>query len=186
MNRIKNLRLENGLSLRELARELNISYSSLGKYERGEQEPSFETLEKISERFHVTADYLLGFSNVKNPKYVEIHKELGLTDTSIEIIKKNKENIAPGLNSFIQNPMFPELIELYTEYSMLGEISAEDLESMMQTSYGYDSFDLNNPLDLAARNLMDKFEKLPSTEAYKMYILNIFNKLLDNTTPPTD
>lgn len=95
MNRIKNLRLENGLSLRELASELNISYSSLGKYERGEQEPSFETLEKISERFHVTADYLLGFSNVKNPKYVEIHKELGLTDTSIEIIKKNKENIAP-------------------------------------------------------------------------------------------
>ena len=44
MNRIKNLRLENGLSLRDLASELNISYSSLGKYERGEQEPSFETL----------------------------------------------------------------------------------------------------------------------------------------------
>ena len=186
MNRIKNLRLENGLSLRELASELNISYSSLGKYERGEQEPSFETLEKISKRFHVTTDYLLGFSNVKNPKYMEIHKELGLTDTSIEIIKKNKENIAPGLNSFIQNPMFSELIELYTEYSILVEIPSEDLESMIQTSYVYESFDLNDSSDLAARNLMERFEKLPSTEAYKMYILNIFNKLLDNTTPPID
>ena len=50
MNRIKNLRLENDLSLRELASELNISYSSLGKYERGEQEPSFETLKKIAEK----------------------------------------------------------------------------------------------------------------------------------------
>ena len=90
MNRIKNLRLENDLSLRELASELNISYSSLGKYERGEQEPSFETLKKIAERFHVTIDYLLGFSNVKNPNYTEINKELGLTDTSIEIIRKER------------------------------------------------------------------------------------------------
>lgn len=186
MNRIKNLRLENDLSLRELANELNISYSSLGKYERGEQEPSFETLKKIAERFHVTIDYLLGFSNVKNPNYTEINKELGLTDTSIEIIRKEKGNIATGLNAFIQNPMFLELIELYTEYSMLVEIPTEDLDAMMQTSYGYDSFDLKDPLDLATKNLMDRLEKLPSTEAYRMYILNIFNKLLDSTTPPID
>lgn len=186
MNRIKNLRLENGLSLRDLASELNISYSSLGKYERGEQEPSFETLEKISQRFHVTVDYLLGFSNVKNPKYAEINTELGLTDKSIAIIKSKKSYISPGLNAFIQNPLFSELIELYTEYSMLVEIPSEDLKNIIQVSYGYDSFDLNNPLDLATKKLMDRFENLPSKEAYKMYIINIFNKLLDNTVPPTD
>ena len=104
----------------------------------------------------------------------------------MEIIKSKKSYISPGLNAFIQNPLFSELIELYTEYSMLAEIPSEDLKNIMQVSYGYDSFDLNNPLDLATKKLMDRFENLPSKEAYKMYIINIFNKLLDNTVPPTD
>lgn len=186
MNKIKSLRVENKLSLRELAAKLNISYSSLGKYERGEQEPSFDTLKKLSEYFNVTTDFILGFSNVKNPKYAGINEETRLTDNSIEIIRQNKENISLGLNAFIQNPMFIELMELYSEYVLLTDIPPKDLKELMQVSYGYDSFDLNDPLDIASKNLLDKLENLPSTEAYRMCILNIFNKILDNTKAPTD
>ena len=41
MQRLKSLREEHNLTLRQLSEKLNISYSSLGKYERAEQQPSF-------------------------------------------------------------------------------------------------------------------------------------------------
>ena len=63
MIRIKELRTEKELSLRDLSKVLDISYSSLGKYERGEQQPSFETLSKIANYFNVSIDYLLGNSD---------------------------------------------------------------------------------------------------------------------------
>lgn len=63
LSRIKELRTEQNLSLRELASQLGIAYTSLGKYERNEQQPSLETLEKIADHFHVSVDYLLGRSD---------------------------------------------------------------------------------------------------------------------------
>ncbi len=65
LSRIKELRAEQKLSLRELASRLGISYTSLGKYERNEQQPSFETIEKIADYFNVSVDYLLGRSDNK-------------------------------------------------------------------------------------------------------------------------
>lgn len=63
LSRIKELRTEQNLSLRELASRLGIAYTSLGKYERNEQQPILETLEKIADHFHVSVDYLLGRSD---------------------------------------------------------------------------------------------------------------------------
>ena len=59
MIRIKELRTEMHKSLRDVANDLNISYSSLSKYERGDQQPSYETLIRIANYFNVTTDYLL-------------------------------------------------------------------------------------------------------------------------------
>lgn len=77
LSRIKELRAEQKLSLRELASQLGISYTSLGKYERNEQQPSFETIEKIADYFNVSVDYLLGRSD--NKTYASLVFE---TDTS--------------------------------------------------------------------------------------------------------
>lgn len=88
MIRIKQLRLEQNLSLRILASELHIAYSSLGKYERGEQQPSFETLIKIANYFNVSTDYLLGISNTKstNLEISYISNYLGLNEDSIKCL----------------------------------------------------------------------------------------------------
>lgn len=53
------------LTLRDLANELGISYSTLGKYERNENEPDLGNLKKISAYFDLSIDYLLGMSYVK-------------------------------------------------------------------------------------------------------------------------
>ena len=65
--RLRLLRKKSGLSQQELANLLgSVSKSSINMYERGEREPSLETLEGIANFFNVDLDYLLGKSNIPN------------------------------------------------------------------------------------------------------------------------
>ncbi len=64
--RIKELRLSRGMSLRELADICETSKSSIGMYERGERRPKYETLEALADVFNVDLDFLLGKSDTKN------------------------------------------------------------------------------------------------------------------------
>lgn len=59
-NVFKKLRAQSGLTQQEMADKLNISRSSIGMYENGEREPSFELLETIADYFNVDMNYLLG------------------------------------------------------------------------------------------------------------------------------
>lgn len=69
----KTLRLKSGLTQQEMAEKLKISRSSIGMYENGEREPSFELLESIADFFNVDMNYLLGKSelsqNIPYPYY---------------------------------------------------------------------------------------------------------------------
>lgn len=125
MKRIKQLRQEHQLSLRDLSKELDIAYSSLGKYERGEQQPNFETLVKIANYFHVTTDYLLELTETKstNLEISYMSDYLGLTERSIHELHAYN-NLAPNnpqvkqkLNTL--NMLFTthcELLEKITDY----------------------------------------------------------------------
>lgn len=59
-NILKSLRSTKGLTQDELSKQLNISRSTIGMYEKGAREPDFETLELIADYFNVDTDYLLG------------------------------------------------------------------------------------------------------------------------------
>lgn len=61
--RLKELRLEKNLSQNELAEKLGVSQKSISNWETGVREADFETLEKMTKFFNVTADYLLGISD---------------------------------------------------------------------------------------------------------------------------
>lgn len=55
--RLKRLRLERGLSQRELATH-GVSYAYISRIEAGTRNPSVKALRRLSERLGVTADYL--------------------------------------------------------------------------------------------------------------------------------
>lgn len=57
--RLKNLRLNLGLTQTELAEKLGISTSTVGMYEQNRREPDYATINKISSLFTVSTDYLL-------------------------------------------------------------------------------------------------------------------------------
>lgn len=59
-NTLTQLRQEKGITQDELAKEIGISRSAIGMYERGERRPDFETLERIADYFGVSFNFLLG------------------------------------------------------------------------------------------------------------------------------
>lgn len=65
-SRLKDLRIEKELSLKDLSQELGISLATLSNYERNERKPDFETLIAFSNYFNVTTDYLLCTTDIRN------------------------------------------------------------------------------------------------------------------------
>lgn len=64
---LQQLRKSRGLTQDDLAEILGISLSSYQKYERDSISPSYETLCKIADFYHVTTDYLLGREPATDP-----------------------------------------------------------------------------------------------------------------------
>lgn len=66
--RIKELREEKELSQSALASEINTSQRNIGRWENGENEPTYSQLVKLSNFFGCSIDYLIGreddFGNV--------------------------------------------------------------------------------------------------------------------------
>lgn len=68
MLRLRELRVERGLTLLDVALEMDVSQSAMQQYETGAIEPSIGMLVKLSDFFyHVTIDYLVGKSPVREP-----------------------------------------------------------------------------------------------------------------------
>ena len=57
---LKELRIENGMTQKQLASKLNITDVSIRDWENRGREPSYETLCKIAKIFDVTVGQLLG------------------------------------------------------------------------------------------------------------------------------
>jgi len=66
--RLRNIRKDLNLTLRELGQELNISFSALASYERGEHLIQSDTLITLSKISNYSIDYILGRNKEKNIK----------------------------------------------------------------------------------------------------------------------
>ncbi len=71
--RLKELRKEFNLTQAKLAKKLNIANTIISEYERGHYPISTATLYSLSNKFHISSDYLLGKTN--KIKYLEKPKE---------------------------------------------------------------------------------------------------------------
>ena len=58
--RLKELRTEKGLTLRDIAKVLDITPRAYARYEKNTSEPKQEMLVRIARYFGVTPNYLLG------------------------------------------------------------------------------------------------------------------------------
>lgn len=93
LNRLKELRLDRGISLRELANDLEINYgkkisrASLSNYENGDTEPKNETWDILADYYHVDSSYLRGLNPIKNPMDNMIYEQS--VSTMVDLVQQN-------------------------------------------------------------------------------------------------
>lgn len=80
--RIKELRIANGMTQVELATALSVTKQCISNWENNNIQPSIDMLVKIAKYFSVSTDYLLG---IDNRKFIDI---CGLTDIQIAHIRQ--------------------------------------------------------------------------------------------------
>ena len=90
--RLKDLRVERGLTLEQLSAETGISKSALGKYEADDfKDISPFSMVELAKFYGVSTDYLLGLTEQKNHPNTELNA-LHLGDDAIEVLRTGKFN----------------------------------------------------------------------------------------------
>ena len=113
--RLKDLRVERGLTLEQLEEQVNLSKSALGSYEAKDfKDISHYAIIKLAKFYGVTADYLLGLSQTRNHPNADL-ADLRLSDDMIELLKSGLVDNSL-LCELATHPDFPQLmadLEIY-------------------------------------------------------------------------
>lgn len=113
--RITDLRTMSGLSQKELADRIDVPTSTLCRIEQGKiANVSNDVLIKLANFFNVSTDYLLGLTNVKFKKNVEL-SELGLSNKALFALLSGSVNGAL-LSRMIEHPHSVTLLDSADAY----------------------------------------------------------------------
>lgn len=74
MNNLKKLRVENNLTVRELADKTTIAYPTISRMENADRPFTQDNLIILCNFFNVSSDYLLGRSDIRNPRMTQFGK----------------------------------------------------------------------------------------------------------------
>ena len=141
--RLKDLRVERGLTLEQLAEQTQLSKSALGSYEADDfKDISHYALIKLAKFYGVTADYLLGLTETKSHPNANL-ADLRLSDEMIDLLKSGRIDTAL-LCELAAHPDFVKLladIQIYVE-----GIAATQIQN------------LNAWVDVARAEIMEKYQ----------------------------
>lgn len=88
-NILKELRLQAGMTQKDLAAKIGVTKCVISYYELSERSPSPEVLIKLANIFHVTTDYLLGIDT----KPAEVLDISGLKEEDITLLRYTAETL---------------------------------------------------------------------------------------------
>lgn len=172
INRIKQLRLERGLSQRKLAEETGISQQSLSFYEKGDRKPKIETWQRLADYFGVSVSYLQGLSKYKSFSKEDIFEYLlKNNDRIIEILggPKNAKKLLLAENSMP-----------FIDASELTNKSHErDIEKLVLIKKAMTFFDnIDDPIKSYAKDNFDTLLEKNGENDFPSYLLSIYLDLL--------
>lgn len=103
-NRLRELRQEKRMSLRELGEKTNISYTSIGAMEREDRPFTQANLEILCNFFNVSSDYLLGLSDQRESINANTYHERleGIDFEIIEDIKSLDDDAKQDLKTILK------------------------------------------------------------------------------------
>ncbi|MBC3797167.1 helix-turn-helix domain-containing protein [Acetobacterium tundrae] len=135
--RLRKLMEEPKTTQQELASNVGVTRQAISQYMDGSVQPNIEKFYKIVDYFKVSADYLLGKTNVKtlDTDIQAISDKTGLSEEAIGNIKvtANTPERKDILNQFLKSAQFNKLI-LDIEYAGKDYILAQEEKNTMENA----------------------------------------------------
>ena len=151
--RLKDLRVERGLTLEQLAEQTGLSKSALGKYEADDfKDISPFSIVKLAKFYGVSTDYLLGMTETKNHPDTELDA-LHLSDDAIEVLKAGKFNHRL-LSEMLCHKDFQRMMldaEIYVD--RIADMRINDMNAMLEAVRKMALMKQDGQDDLSARTL---------------------------------
>ena len=147
--RLKDLRVERGLTLEQLAEQTNLSKSALGSYEAEDfKDISHYALIKLAKFYGVTIDYLLGLSEMKRHPNADL-ADLRLSDGMIDLLKSGQVDNAL-LCELAAHPDFVKLmadLEIYVNGTAVKQVQGANaiVDAMSATIVKQHNPDMSDP-----------------------------------------
>lgn len=108
--RLKKARLEKGYSKSDLAKEINVHYSQIGRYEEKGAQPSADILAKLANALEVTSDFLMNGTSEDLAESSLTDKELLNQFKMIEKMTEEKKSVVKiFLDAFITKDKIKQL-----------------------------------------------------------------------------
>jgi len=113
--RITGLRECKNMTIEELAARVGVNATTLGRIEKGQtQKIGSDVLAALAREFNVSADFLLGMTDIPDRKNYGI-SELGLSAQAVQNLYTRKVNV-DVVNRLLEHPRFATLTAMIAQY----------------------------------------------------------------------
>lgn len=119
--RLRGLLESRKITMTELAKKIDVTRQAVSQYQDGSTQPNAETITNIANYFDVSADYLLGLSNVKSTdtELKGVCEYTGLSEKAVNVLKRfrNEEQVITLWDYVIsERHIFTELALWFDKY----------------------------------------------------------------------
>lgn len=121
-DRLRELRVEKGLTQEELGELVSLTKANISKYESGKLEPNIDTINYLASFFNVNVDYLFGRTTVRN-FYIDKQDEIIKVIHSVILTDKD-------LTSFWTE--FPHRAELQSLLKQIKDLNPEAIYRLIK------------------------------------------------------
>ena len=137
MNRVKELREKNGLTMQKLADETSIGKSTIASYESRGVTPKPDKAQKLAEYFNVSVAYLLGYIDTEKEELMTfdtgeefekaIQRLLDESSSEKKQVKKKGIDLTKMFEEMKKNNFKPTILE-HPEYYEMSEDEIEEIK----------------------------------------------------------
>ena len=89
-DKLKEIRKKNNLNKSQMAKKLDVPYTTYNNYETGSREPGSTFLIKFSQMFDISIDYLMGIYNDNSDEIIAYKKNDTIADIILKIRTDNE------------------------------------------------------------------------------------------------
>lgn len=138
-NRIRELRNEQNLTLKELGEKVGLAPNTISQYETGDREPKLKTWIKLADFFDVPVSYLQGLDDSRDVNRISFFKISSYDDVLEKCLSKKERDEL----SDIENKIIKVYISRKMDFNTRDELKY-DLEKIIEK---YDNFMINSKDD---------------------------------------